>query len=296
MVMVENVIKVLPTMETEDFKVLRSIEDGMRTHEWVPFDWLLDRTGMDEKELGYRLTRLNRWDMIIRTRRQEVGYLGYQLRPEGYDALALKTLTDLGVLEGMGPEFGVGKESDVRLGISPAGVELAVKFNRIGRTSLTKIKRYRDYVKDKRHISWLYVNKLTAEREFEGLLHLYPEGVPVPRPVAQDRHVLVMKRFHGKELAERDVNDPESVFEEVWEAYEMALDVGMVHGDLSQFNIVITDDGKVLLIDWTHWVEVDHPSARDLIERDVRVVCDYFRRRYGLDVDEREVLRRLLPR
>ncbi|WP_148689093.1 serine/threonine-protein kinase RIO2 [Methanopyrus sp. SNP6] len=287
MVMVERVVQALPGMEPEDFEVLRALEMEMRRHEWVPFDRLLERTGLDEKELGYRLSRLDRWDMVVRTRRQTVGYLGYQLRPEGYDALALRALVDQGVLEGLGPEIGVGKEADVYLGISPKGAQLAVKFNRIGRTSYTKVKRYREYVKDKRHISWLYVNRLTAEREFEALLHLYPDGVSVPRPVAQNRHVLVMERFEGRELAETRVENPEAVLNRVLEEYEHALEVGVVHGDLSQFNVVIEGD-EVLLIDWAHWVEVSHPSARELIERDVRNICDYFRRKYGVHRHPRE--------
>ncbi len=290
MVMVERVVQAFPQMEPEDFKVLRALELEMSRHEWVPFERLLERTGFDEKELGYRLSRLDRWDMIVRTRRETVGYLGYQLRPEGYDALALRTLVEEGILEGLGPEIGVGKEADVYLGVSPKGVELAVKFNRIGRTSYTKIKRYREYVKDKRHISWLYVNRLTAEREFEALLHLYPEGVPVPRPVYQNRHVLVMKRFRGRELAETRVDDPELVLRGVMEAYHRALEVGVVHGDLSQFNIVVEKDGSVLIIDWAHWVELGHPSAPELIERDVRNVCEYFRRKYRVRVDYREFL------
>ena len=65
---------------------------------------------------------------------------------------------------------------------------------------------------------------------------------------------------------------------------------GVIHGDLSGFNIVVTKDGKVLLIDWPQAVSVDHQNADELLRRDVENVLNYFMRKYGVERDIDEVI------
>ena len=59
---------------------------------------------------------------------------------------------------------------------------------------------------------------------------------------------------------------------------------GWAHGDLSPYNVLVHDD-RLVVIDWPQIVDViGNPHGFEFLERDVRTMCDWFRRR-GLDVD-----------
>ncbi|UCD73439.1 MAG: hypothetical protein JSW01_01995, partial [Candidatus Bathyarchaeota archaeon] len=51
----------------------------------------------------------------------------------------------------------------------------------------------------------------------------------------------------------------------------------LVHGDLSEFNIMILDK-KVVLFDISQSVLVDHPLSTELLERDVRNLNRFFKK------------------
>jgi RIO kinase 1 len=52
----------------------------------------------------------------------------------------------------------------------------------------------------------------------------------------------------------------------------------LVHGDLSEYNILY-DDGKLTIIDVSQSVETDHPHALDFLKRDCVNVNNFFSRR-----------------
>ncbi|NOR48373.1 MAG: serine/threonine protein kinase, partial [Methanosarcinaceae archaeon] len=57
----------------------------------------------------------------------------------------------------------------------------------------------------------------------------------------------------------------------------------------SEYNIFVSDEG-VTLIDWPQYVEVGDKRAAELLERDVRNVLAFFKRKYGVERDVGEVL------
>ena len=70
----------------------------------------------------------------------------------------------------------------------------------------------------------------------------------------------------------------EAILGQVREAYRL----GVIHGDLSEFNVMVDGD-LPYLIDWPQWVETDHPNAGETLERDLRVILTYFARKYGIE-------------
>jgi RIO kinase 2 len=54
----------------------------------------------------------------------------------------------------------------------------------------------------------------------------------------------------------------------------------MIHADLSEFNVIIQPDWHVLIIDWPQYVGKEHPNAEELLERDVRNVVHFFKRKF----------------
>jgi len=236
----------------------------------------------------FRISALNKKSFLYG---QPGPYLGYILNYTGYDCLALNALVKADVLEALGRSLGVGKEADVFDALTPDSGRVAVKFNRLGRTSFRETRRKRGYVADRRRVSWLYQSRLAAEREFEALRLVQSTDVSAPEPLHQNRHVLVMSFIDGYNLADVDMlDDPEGFLDDIIKNIRFAFKAGVIHTDLSEFNIVVQTDGRVLLIDWPQFVSTDHPNADTLLRRDIYNVLRYFNRKFGLERDLDETL------
>ncbi|CAI7927438.1 unnamed protein product, partial [Closterium sp. NIES-54] len=91
---------------------------------------------------------------------------GYRLTNLGYDFLAIKALVNRGTVAGVGPQIGVGKESDIYEVEGAEGEVMVMKLHRLGRTSFRNVKAKRDYLRHRRAHNWLYLSRLAALKEF----------------------------------------------------------------------------------------------------------------------------------
>ena len=292
--MLEDISSVFMSLEPRHFRVLTGIEVGMKYHEWVPVEEVSMYTKLEVRQLNYVLKDLGHKGLL---KRQTVPYEGYRIYFEGYDLLALNALVKRGSLSAIGEELGVGKESVVYEGLREMVGGLGqqpviLKFHREGRTSFKQVKRKREHLDGLQHFSWIYAARLAAKREFEVMQRLYP-GVSVPEPVDHNRNVIVMAIAEGGELSKTRVADPEWYLDKILEQVRLAYAKGVVHGDLSEYNIFVSDEG-VTLIDWPQYVEVGDERAKGLLERDVGNVLAFFKRKYGVERDVGEVLERWL--
>ncbi len=279
--MVRNVAEDLQELEPEDFHLLSGLEHGMRFSEWVDRDEVTKYSRLDGEEVDYRLDRAERRGFL---ERKTIQYQGFRLTFEGYDALALHTFAERDTIRGMGAPLGVGKESDVYEVESYK--PLALKFHREGYTEFREVARGREYTAGKEHLSWLYTARKAAETEYEALEALYP-SVRVPRPVDQNRHAIVMEKLEGVELS-RAALEPEQavgVLDLILRELSAAHEVGYVHADMSEYNVAVSEDG-VRVFDWPQAVETSHENAEEFLERDVRNLVGYFRRKHSDRIDE----------
>lgn len=282
-------VRVFKHLEPEDIKILATIEVDLSRHRFVPERDILKLSGLSEKEARYRLERLNALGLIYRWTGP---YMGYVLNMAGYDCLALNALVKAGILESLGKPLGVGKESDVYDALTQNGERVAVKFHRLGRTSFRQTRRLRGYLLNRRHASWLYQSRLAAEREIEALRLVYPCGVSVPKPVGHNRHVVVMGMIDGECLFRiAELTNPEAILSEILENVRKAyVEADVIHGDLSEFNVVLTPDWNVLIIDWPQFIRTDHPNAEMILKRDLWNILKFFRRKFGVTEDLSEAL------
>ena len=101
---------------------------------------------------------------------------------------------------GLGNQIGVGKESDIYVVANGNREQLCLKLHRLGRTSFRQLKNKRDYHKHRSSMSWLYLSRLSAVKEFAYMKALHDREFPVPRPVDFNRHAVVMQLLDGHPL------------------------------------------------------------------------------------------------
>ncbi|RLE71180.1 MAG: serine/threonine protein kinase [Thermoprotei archaeon] len=287
------VLEALRKLRNREFRVLNAVERGMARFFYVPLEEIARLSELSLEEVTLVTKRLNALGLLQRN----VGsYVGYILTSRGYDCLALNALRRRGVVEKIGASpIGVGKESDVYPGLTPTGKLVAVKFHRVGRVSFRHTRRVRVYIGDRRHISWLYQSRLAAKSEFEALRLLFTARVSVPRPIDWNRHIVVTDYVEGIELFKAPPLSKVQEFKDrVVEEVKKAYRAGVVHGDLSEYNVLVVKSEIPVLFDWPQWVSSSHPMALHYLKRDLENLLRFFRRKYNLKISVGEEVSRVI--
>lgn len=282
-------VKVFLELKNEDFRVLQAIETAMSEHEFVSGEQIARFTKLDLlRDTDFRINRLSKLGLIYRMRG---AYTGYTLNYAGYDCLAINGLVKADVLQAFGKPLGVGKEADVYDALKPNGERIAVKFHRLGRISFRQIIRRRSYSTE-RSASWLYQSRLAAQREYQALQILFPCRVAVPEPISQNRHVVAMGIIEGGELADyRQLSRPEKILKEILRNTRKAyVKAGIIHADLSEYNVILKPNRHILIIDWPQYVTKEHPNAEELLKRDVHNILQYFKRKHKVNASLEETM------
>ncbi|MCK9565899.1 MAG: serine/threonine protein kinase [Methanothrix sp.] len=282
----ENLALALLGLSREDRSLLSAIETGMKTHEWVPSYVVSELSGLPVRKVEFRLGQLFEKKLV---ERESMHYLGYRIDFDAYDLLALSDLVKRGTVKAFGERIGVGKESVVYEALGE--MHLAIKFHRQGRTSFKHIRRLRDHLTDQTKVPWIYAAALAARHEFAIMEKLYPI-VSIPRPFAVSRHVLAMEFVSGPALNRITLSDPENGLDMILGEVAAALGLGIIHADLSEFNVMVDESGPKI-IDWPQAVEVTHPHAQELLERDLVNVLRFFERKYRIEMPLERALSRV---
>ena len=282
--------KILPDLEKEDLRILMAIEIGMKRSEFVTINNIKFYSRYLMEETLFRLKKVHKLDLIIRdSSKNEVGYT---LNSIGYDILALHALVEKEIIGQLGPLIGKGKESDVYGCMDDNGNIFALKIYRIGRTSFKSIKSLRSFLGNRKPASWLYVNRLAAKKEYDALNKIYELKLNTPKPIGFNRHIIIMSYLRGKELAyHSNIKNPVKVFNKIIKQVKIIYQKAkMIHGDLGEFNIVVDHKDNILIIDWLQWVPSDHPNANSLLERDIRNVCNFFKKKYDVESNPLDII------
>nr|KAF6442134.1 RIO kinase 2 [Rousettus aegyptiacus] len=276
-----NVAK-LRYMSRDDFRVLTAVEMGMKNHEIVPCSLVASIASLKHGGCNKVLRELVKHKLIAWERTKTVQ--GYRLTNAGYDYLALKTLSSRQVVESVGNQMGVGKESDIYIVANGEGQQFALKLHRLGRTSFRNLKNKRDYHKHRHNMSWLYLSRLSAMKEFAYMKALYDRKFPVPKPIDYNRHAVVMELINGYPLCQiHHVEDPASVYDEAMELIVKLANHGLIHGDFNEFNLILDKHDHITMIDFPQMVSTSHPNAEWYFDRDVKCIRDFFIKRFSYE-------------
>ncbi len=134
------------------------------------------------------------------------------------------------------------------------------------------------------HTSWLMY-------EFKTLEALHSAGAAVPKPISAAENAILMGYVGDGYLAAPTLQEttlPEHearpLFEETLRNIELMMQRGVIHGDLSAYNILYWE-GKITLIDFPQVTQAQtNRQATKILHRDVERICDYFSR-YGIESD-----------
>ncbi|HET7324692.1 MAG TPA: serine/threonine-protein kinase Rio1 [Halococcus sp.] len=206
---------------------------------------------------------------------------------------ALYKLVQDGHIDAFGGPISTGKEAHVFLALAGES-DVAVKIYRINASDFRQMRQYLEGDPRFENIGGKKRNVVLAwtKKEFANLRRAQAAGIRVPEPLAVERNVLVMEFLgtdgeRAKRLGEVHVENPQTAYEVVREYMRRLYDAGLVHGDLSEYNIVV-HDSQLWIIDLGQAVTVHHPNSREFLERDCRNVANFFSRQ-GLDIEGEEL-------
>ncbi|MCU4754130.1 serine protein kinase RIO [Halobacteria archaeon AArc-curdl1] len=207
---------------------------------------------------------------------------------------ALYKLVQDGYVEAFGGPISTGKEANVYHALGDDR-EVAVKVYRI---NASNFRQMRDYLEGDPRFEGLGGKKKDVvlawvKKEFANLKRAQRAGVKVPEAIATERNVLVMEYFgdedgRAKRLGEVHVENPQTAYEVLREYMRRLYSAGLIHGDLSEYNVVF-HDGHLVVIDLGQAVTVHHPNSREFLERDCHNVASFFRRQ-DLEIDDDDLL------
>lgn len=184
------------------------------------------------------------------------------------------------------------------------GVQKVLKIHRLGRISFRTVKTNRDYLKkNKQSGGWMYLSRLSAMKEYAFMQALREEGLPVPEPIAQSRHTVLMSFVDSYPLRQiAHVPDPASLYAELISLILRLAKHGLIHGDFNEFNILIKEEraeetGELpgeagdleasetvnllpILIDFPQMISMEHQNAEMYFDRDVNCVKRFFERKF----------------
>ncbi len=187
-----------------------------------------------------------------------------------------------------------GKESSVLLG-EKEGEFVAIKIHALEAGNFKKIwpylegdRRFFNIKRTKRGIIYTWCKK-----EYKNMIIAYEKAkINAPRPIAQLNNVLIME-FLGENftpaprLTDVHLENPEDIFKTIIYFIKKLYKNNLIHADLSFYNILYFEE-KPYFIDFSQGVLTSHPNAEYLLKRDIKNICQDFKR-YEIDCDEEKI-------
>ncbi|MCS7111772.1 MAG: hypothetical protein N3E36_07110 [Sulfolobales archaeon] len=278
-----------------DMLILEYMVSNIRKYEYIPVENFMKkfRRLWSQKEVIARINKLNELGIVKKHESMDA----YRLKIVGLDCIAIHRLVSSNVIKALGDSIGVGKESIIFKGLASNGDIVAIKFYRIGRRSFRHITKVRLYVTNE-DSSWLIRSIVTGEREKEALTILNRHGIPgVPRLYGHALHTIVIEFIDGVNLYKVNrIDNPLEIFRQIINIIKNSYRyAGIVHGDLSEYNIMIqySNDLKPYVIDWPQYVLADEPRALDVLKRDVIQLTKFFNRRFRVGIDPDGIIKHI---
>ncbi len=211
--------------------------------------------------------------------------------------LAFYKLLKKGTIDEVEFPISTGKEGDVFRGTGKDGY-VAIKVYRITTANYKGLSRFIDGDDRFAHIHKTKdtIIFIWAQKEFRNLRDFRKYGVNVPEPIDKWKNILVMSYVGDENRAAPLMKDimeslKKDIAYEIIEEMKKMYKAKLVHGDLSEYNILIWND-KPYIIDVAQAVPLDHPLADELMLRDLKNMVRVFKK-LGLEMDVRDLAKEI---
>jgi RIO kinase 1 len=191
-----------------------------------------------------------------------------------------------------------GKEGDAYLVKKEEGFRV-IKIFRLTSANFKKIQHYINRDFRFRNVRGSLRKTILAWclKEYKNLILCHKAGMNVPFPFKQTNNIIVMEYIDGPMLKDIEIEDPKTFFKELIEQLQiMKNKAKLVHGDLSEYNILVKDQSPVI-IDLGQSMNIrnqaDFTAFYDLYERDVNNIVNYFNKKYNLNLELKKVFKDL---
>jgi len=194
-----------------------------------------------------------------------------------------------------------GKEANIFKASRPDGSPVVLKIYRLATSTFKNIIRYIDGDRRFKHLkrdhrSIIYA---WAKKEFKNLERMLEVNVRVPKPIIYRKNILIMEFISygdppAPELRMIRIDKPAARFKYIVEQIKkLYKDAGLVHGDLSEYNILVSN-GELVIIDVGQAMFYDHPIAKELLIHDIQNISHYFKRTYKIKINEERIKTEIL--
>ncbi|WP_338102289.1 serine protein kinase RIO [Methanolapillus millepedarum] len=261
---------------------------------------------MSEKRIEKQMRKIEDKRDKNRTFKKDSSFL--KAEENVFDVPTLKllyTLANKGYITEMGGSISTGKEANVFYATGNEG-EVAVKIYRLTSGTFKAMDPY--ILKDPRFSNIRHSRKdivfAWTQKEAQNLLRIRKAGVRAPRPIVNDRNVLVME-FMGKDKipfpllkdTPLDDADAQNLFDQIIEGMRrLYVRAHLVHSDLSEYNILVdVEKMEAVIIDVGQAVTLDHPNVREFMARDIENILRFFKK-YGIKEDKKIISDRVKER
>jgi RIO kinase 1 len=213
----------------------------------------------------------------------------------------LYKLLNRGALSELHGVISTGKEANVYRGIDADGNSVAVKIYRVSTAETDFMLEY--IVGDPRFKRVRRQSRTLipqwAMKEFKNLKRYHEAGIRVPKPIDIERNVMTMEFIGDFEqslaaplLKTTEIPDPVKTFDEIIRMIQKSYTkAGLVHADLSEYNI-LWSDGPVF-IDVSQAVLIGHDNAKRYLFRDIQNIIHFFKK-LGVETEDPEVIARYI--
>ena len=211
--------------------------------------------------------------------------------------LILEKLKSQHKLDDLVSPISIGKEANLFTALCKGETAVA-KIYRVENCNFNKMysyictdPRYPKLSRVRRKIIFSWV-----QREYHNLLRA-AEVIRVPKPFAQKDNIILME-FIGtsnpapkvKDAIPRDIS---KFFQQVVDSIRRLFKAGLIHGDLSEYNILNYRE-KPVFIDFSQGTQTRNPNARELFDRDIKNLCRFFGKH--MEVNQEAVIKEILAK
>jgi RIO kinase 1 len=209
--------------------------------------------------------------------------------------LQLNKLLKTGTLDRIEGIISAGKEANVYLAYGQKNEEYAIKIYKIDTNTSRWMRNYivgdPRFKKVPNNVSKIIY--LWASKEFKNLKRAFKAGLSVPEPIYIKNNILIMEYIGFESIPAprlkeiKNPKEPVNLLNEILDFIKILYQkANLVHGDLSEFNILYHNQ-KPVVIDISQAVTIHHPKAEVFLVRDITNIFNYFEK-VGVEVPNPE--------